>query len=67
MMGVTHTKQGCNCVTPRVLHIGRRISLPCVKNIQVIKSGRISWACSTYGENRHAYSVLVGKTEGRTQ
>jgi hypothetical protein len=25
----------------------------------------IGWACSTHGENRNAYRILVGKPEGK--
>jgi hypothetical protein len=25
----------------------------------------LGWACSTYGERRGAYRILVGKTEGK--
>jgi hypothetical protein len=32
----------------------------------MIKSRRMRWeACSTNGEKRNAYSILVGKPEGR--
>jgi len=31
-----------------------------------IKKYKLGLACSTYGETRGAYGILVGKTEGRT-
>jgi hypothetical protein len=40
-------------------------SLPSI--IRIIKSRRMRWAgaCSTNGENRNAYRLLVGKPEGK--
>jgi hypothetical protein len=38
-------------------------------NVRVIKSRGIRWAgaCSTYGESRGLYGVLVAKLEGKVQ
>jgi hypothetical protein len=33
--------------------------------IRMMKSRRMRWACSTYGENNNSYRILVGKSEGR--
>ena len=30
-----------------------------------IKNNEMEWACSTYGERRGAYRILVGKLEGK--
>ena len=35
------------------------------KPMQTIKKNEIGGACSTYGERRGAYRVLVGKPEGK--
>ena len=31
-----------------------------------VKEYKLVLACSTYGETRGAYGILVGKTEGKT-
>jgi hypothetical protein len=33
--------------------------------IRINKAKRMRWACSTNGENRNAYRILVGKSEGK--
>jgi hypothetical protein len=50
----------------RKLHNKKLNDLYCSPNIvRLIKSRRISMACSTYGERRVVYRVLVGKPEGK--
>jgi hypothetical protein len=34
-------------------------------NVRVVKSRRVTWACSKYVRNKNAYKILVGKLKGR--
>jgi hypothetical protein len=52
----------------RKLHIEELRDLYCLPNvIRIIKSRRIRWAghVARIGEKRNAYSLLVGKSEGK--
>ena len=50
----------------RKLHNEELNDLYCLPNIVMVMKSRImGWACSTYGENRVAYRVFLGRTKGK--